>query len=50
MHQSCMSSTQPKYLAFISGGDSLTRPSRTASPAAWASGATRTYHWSDWRG
>ena len=32
MHQSCMSSTQPKYLAFISGGEICTRPSRTASP------------------
>ena len=50
MHQSCMSSTQPKYLAFISAGDSWTRPSRTASPAALASGATRTNHCSDWRG
>ena len=45
-----MSSTQPKYLAFISGGESRTRPSRTASPAALASGATRTNHCSDWRG
>ncbi len=50
MHQSCMSSTQPKNLAFISGGCSRTRPSRTASPAAWASGPTRTNHCSDWRG
>ena len=50
MHQSCMSSTQPKYLAFISGGCSRTRPSRTALPAAWASGPTRTNHCSDWRG
>ena len=45
-----MSSTQPKYLAFISGGCSRTRPSRTALPAAWASGPTRTNHCSDWRG
>ena len=45
-----MSSTQPKYLAFISGGCSRTRPSRTASPAALASGPTRTNHCSDCRG
>ena len=50
MHQSCMSSTQPKYLAFISVGDIATRPSRTASPAAFASGATLTNHCSDRRG
>src|SRR6202012_2738165 len=50
MHQSCMSSTQPKYLAFISGGEICTRPSRTASPAAFASGATFTNHCSDSRG
>ncbi len=50
MHQSCMSSTQPKYLGFISGGEILTRPSRTASPAAFASGATLTNHCKDSRG
>src|ERR1700686_4855413 len=41
MHQSCMSSTQPKYLAFISGGESRTRPSRTAAPAPLATGRAR---------
>jgi hypothetical protein len=50
MHQSCMSSTQPKNLAFISGGCSTVRPSRTASPAAFASGATFTNHCKDSRG
>ena len=44
MVQSCMLSTQSKYLAAISGGWIGVRPSRTASPAALASGATLTNH------
>src|SRR5436305_13889103 len=47
MHQSCRLSTQPKYRPANSGGLTCTRPSRTAAPAASASGPTRTYHCSD---
>src|SRR5262249_58031777 len=50
MHQSCMLSTQPKYRLVSSGGSTRTRPSRTASPAAFASGSVRTNHCSDSRG
>src|SRR5664279_28098 len=50
MHQSCMLSTQSKYRAASSGGWTTVRPSRTASPAALASGSTLTNHWVDSRG
>ena len=45
MHQSCMLSTQSKYLGASSAGWIFVRPSRTASPAALASGSTLTNHW-----
>ena len=38
MHQSCMLSTQSKYRCAMDAGWIVTRPSRTASPAALASG------------
>lgn len=50
MHQSWRLSTQSKYRFSISCGWILTRPSRTASPAAFASGATLTHHCMDRRG
>ncbi len=50
MHQSCMSSTQSKYRPASCGGWICTRPSRTASPAALASGPTLTNHCRDNRG
>ena len=42
-----MLSTQSKYLGASSGGWMTVRPSRTASPAALASGPTLTNHWVD---
>lgn len=50
MHQSWRLSTQSKYRFSISCGWILTLPSRTASPAALASGATLTHHCMDSRG
>src|ERR1700712_4235125 len=50
MHQSCMLSTQSKYLGANSCGWIRVWPPRTASPAACASGPTLTNHWVDNRG
>jgi hypothetical protein len=45
-----MLSTHEKYRFASSGGSIRTRPSRTASPAAFASDSVRTNHCSDSRG
>ena len=50
MHQSCMLSTQANQRGSSSGGWTATLPSRTASPAAFASGPTFTNHCIDSRG
>src|SRR4051795_11818690 len=50
MHQSCMLSTHAKYRLDSSTGSIATRPSRTASPAALASGPVFTNPCSDRRG
>ena len=50
MHQSYMLSTQANQRGSSSFGWTTTRPSRTASPAAFASGPTLTNHCIDSRG
>ncbi len=50
MHQSRRLSTHWKYRPRSDSGSITTRPSRTASAAAFASVSTRTHHCSDSRG
>ncbi|SKX96029.1 Uncharacterised protein [Mycobacteroides abscessus subsp. abscessus] len=50
MHQSCMSSTHANQRGSIDFGWMTVDPSRTASPAAFASDSTATHHCIDSRG